>query len=121
MNKVSSFWQTYIFLALSSIGLVIAMVYFIWLNILANAKNELIYANKTMSNSTTSILQKHRSLLSVLGGQLIDLGGLEGATPAAKKLIKKVLSNNPDLAGFGLARPSGELTEIGRASCRERV
>lgn len=110
MKKVSSFWQTYIFLALSSIGLAVAMLYFVWLNIISNATNELIYANKTMASSTSSILQKHRSLLSVLGGQLIDLGGLETSTPAAQHLITKVLSNNPDLAGFGLARPSGELT-----------
>ena len=109
MYKFSLFWRSYIFLALSSTAFALTITYFIWQSILADAKSELIYANRIMSSSVHSILIKHESLLKILGERLLENNGLEENNQSSITLVNNLLKNNVELAGFGLAKPSGEL------------
>lgn len=109
MHKISILWRTYIFLVSFSVVCVGAISYFIWLNILSETKMELVSANKTLSSSVQSILRKNESFLQILGERLVDAGDFENPSRATRALISGLLKNNPELAGFGLAKPSGQL------------
>jgi len=84
------------------------MSYISWLDIKDNARIELQYANTLVTRSMQQVLNKDEALLEVLGTSLIELEAMQ-QTEKAQALINELLRKNPDLAGIGLADPSGQL------------
>jgi len=110
MHKTNTLWKTYLFVVATSITFTCAITYTIWIDIRSDATTELTHSNRTASNATQSTLRKSESLLTVLGQQLTNLRNKGPSGAASKKILNELLKNNPDIVGFGLAAPSGELT-----------
>ena len=87
----------------------LVMSYISWLDIKDNARVELKYANKIVTRSMQQVLNKDEALLEILGERLIELSAAH-QLDTAQELINDLLRNNTDLAGIGLADPSGQLT-----------
>lgn len=109
MDSRISLWRTYGFILLTSVVVAGSALYFEWENIVNSAEAELNYANKIISGSIESSLKANEALLKILGERLVANGALDKATPKAKLLVDELLTSNPQLAGIGLANPSGQL------------
>jgi len=109
MRVFSPLWRTFIFILIASLFSAIAMIYIEWNNIKNKASIELIYANKIMTSSIQSVFHKNEVLLKIIGQQLVKLGALTHSNSESQKLITNIQKNNPELAGLGLANPSGQL------------
>jgi diguanylate cyclase (GGDEF)-like protein len=108
MRVYSNLWKTYGFIVVSSMVTALVMSYISWLEIKDNARIELEYANKIVTHSMQQVLNKDEALLEVLGARLIELEAMQ-QPEKSQVLINELLRKNPDLAGIGLADPSGQL------------
>jgi len=86
----------------------IILVITTWYEVKAKAVLELNYTNKMISRSFSADLQQHEILLRLLGEQLLAIDVLHNPQKA-KPLIEKLLGADKSLAGFGVARPNGQL------------
>ena len=107
--SLNPLWRTFLFILLSSIVTGSAMIYIQWENIKSELIGELIYTNNIMTSSIQSVLHKNEALLLILGSRLVELGALHQPDSLAQNLINNLLKDNPELAGIGLANPSGQL------------
>ena len=121
MNSFNPLWRTYLFILCSSLVMAIAMVYFEWKDIKNATIKELQSANKIMASSAKSVLNKNEALLQVLGERLIELDALEHSSSMSLKLIDNLLKNNQEIAGFGLAEPSGQLVVTSSNMDRQKI
>lgn len=108
MRALNPLWRIYVFIVIASLAVTGAMVYIEWQNIKNEAHVELKYANNIFTHSLQSILHKNEVLLDILGNRLIELDPIKQPTKA-RRLINELLEKSPELAGFGLASPSGQL------------
>ncbi len=109
MDSKTSLWRTYAFIIASSIVAASVVIYLEWLAVIDKARTELIYTNNVMASSVQSSFRHHEGLLKILGERLVELDALNTASTQSKRLVDELLQNNPELAGFGLAAPSGQL------------
>ncbi|MEW5011063.1 MAG: EAL domain-containing protein [Cycloclasticus sp.] len=107
MQKFNGLWKTYIFIVTTSVIFAGVTAYFIWLNTHTQARTELIYSHRVISNSTQSVLSKNEGLLKTLGELLIALRKQQDPAIEPQQLFDSLLKTNPEIAGFGLAAPSG--------------
>ncbi len=82
-----------------------------WLETRQSALKELAHASRMMRDSTAAVLAHQESMLRVLGRRLEDLGALH-APAEGRRLMDLMLSLNEVVAGFGLARPDGQLVLV---------
>lgn len=101
-------WRIYRYTVLASLLLGAAVLYLQWRLVSEAARTELGYANDLVASSQQGVMRKYEALLALLGERLLELGGLEGA-PQARARVDRLLRHNPELAGFGLADPAGNL------------
>ncbi len=82
-----------------------------WFETRQSALQELAHASRMMRDSTAAVLGHQESMLRVLGRRLEDLGALH-APAEGRRLMDLMLSLNEVVAGFGLARPDGQLVLV---------
>ena len=109
IQKFNGLWKAYFFIVATSVVLAGVIAYFVWLSIYTQAKTELIYSHQIISSSTQSVLSKNEGLLKTLGELLIDLRQHQDPAIESQQLFDSLLETNPEIAGFGLADPSGHL------------
>ena len=100
-------WRSYIFIIIVSLLLLVVGSYFLWKTIINEAKTELTYANRVVSNSMNSLFHKNEALFKITGERLLELG-IFTQTDQSINLINELFANNPELAGIGIANPEGE-------------
>ena len=96
-----------IFVAIATTVLILTT----WYEVKKKAVLELQYINRMVSSSFASDLQQNETLLGLLGARLLEVDVLHHPE-RAQKLIRHPLKTNPSLAGFGIARPDGQLISI---------
>ena len=102
------------FFILFSIFVLIAttvLIFTSWYEVKKKATLELQYINKMVSSSYASDLRQYETLMGLLGARLQERNVLKHPY-AAQKVIRRPLETNPALAGFGIARPDGQLLGI---------
>jgi len=82
-----------------------------WSEVKQKAILELQYINSMVTSSFASDLQQNETLLGLLGARLLEVDVLNHPQ-RAQKLIRHPLKTNPSLAGFGIARPDGQVISI---------
>ncbi len=101
-------WRIYRYTVLASLLLGMAVLFLQWRMVSEAARTELGYANDLVARTQQGVMRKYEALLTLLGERLLDLGGLEGSPPARAR-VDRLLRHNPELAGFALADPQGNL------------
>ena len=109
MQSLNPLWRTFIFIIAASFLTAAAIIYVEWQNIKSEASKELLYANHIMTSSIQSVFHKNEALLKMLGERLVELGALQYPDSLSWNLVDNLLKDNPELAGIGLADPSGQL------------
>ncbi|MEW5008512.1 MAG: hypothetical protein AB1Y36_04430, partial [Cycloclasticus sp.] len=95
MQKFNGLWKTYIFIVTTSVIFAGVTAYFIWLNTHTQARTELIYSHRVISNSTQSVLSKNEGLLKTLGELLIALRKQQDPAIEPQQLFDSLLKTNP--------------------------
>jgi len=108
MPKHNTLWRTYVFIVVVSCLSAVTMAYLEWQHVKQTSRTELKYANRIVTSSMRVLLHKSEALLQILGERLIELDSVQQSGKALT-LVDALLENNPELAGFGLADPSGQL------------
>jgi len=108
MSKSNPIWRVYTFTTVISVIATVVMVFVRWEDIKREARTDLIYTNSIVTRSIQSVLNKNEVLLKILGERMVELGNIQNSDKAIE-LINGILLNNPELAGIGLADPSGQL------------
>jgi diguanylate cyclase (GGDEF)-like protein/PAS domain S-box-containing protein len=76
-----------------------------------DARTELLYIKSTLVQTTRTALKNYELVLHGLGSELVALGALQ--SPArGRALIERMASIDSGMAGFGLARPDGQLVLV---------
>ena len=101
-------WRIFAFICLASLLFGVAVWQMQWRHEKRQADSDLRYANELVANSLRILLRKYEAMLGVLGERLLELDGLAGAAQA-QSLVDRLLAENPELAGFGLADRAGNL------------
>ncbi len=84
-----------------------------WSDTRRDAENQLRYINSILVQNTRNTLKNYELVLKSAGNELIAAGALE--TPArGRALIDRMEAIDPGMAGFGLARPDGQLVLVSR-------
>ncbi len=82
-----------------------------WSDARRDAENQLRYINSILVQNTRTTLKNYEQVLNSAGNELIAAGALE--TPArGRMLIDRLEAADPGMAGFGLARPDGQLVLV---------
>ena len=89
-------------------ALACAVLFLQWRNVERGGITELKYASRLVATSLEVVMRKYESLLQLTGQRLLEVGGLRG-DQRAQAVLDRLLARNPELAGFGLADPEGNL------------
>ncbi len=82
-----------------------------WQEVRHDTETELHAMNRLLVQATREILAHHQTVLRILGERLLDIDA--GQYPErGRKLVDELLRLNPGMAGFGLARPDGQLVLV---------
>lgn len=104
-STMTSFFILFSFFVATATMILIATT---WFEVKKQAGVELGYVNKMVTRSFASELHQHETLLRLLGERLLEVDVLKNPEKA-RPLIEKLLHSDKSLAGFGLARPDGQL------------
>ncbi len=105
--RINPLWKTYFFIASMSVLFTAAATFVDYQRIEESARNELKYSNALVTHSIHNLLDKQELLLDALGKKLVKAGIMNKAKSST--LLDAMLKSNPELAGLGLALPSGQL------------
>ena len=108
MRDLNPLWRIYVFIVVVSLATASSMIYVEWQETKSSARIDLKYANTIFTHSLESLLHKNELLLDILGNRLVELNPSKHPDQA-KNLIDQILKKSPELAGFGLANPDGQL------------
>lgn len=108
MRELNPLWRIYIFIVITSLATASAMIYVEWHETKSSARTDLKYANHIFTHALESLLHRNELLLDILGNRLVELNPSKRPIKA-NKLINELLNKSPELAGFGLANPDGQL------------
>jgi diguanylate cyclase (GGDEF)-like protein len=99
-----------LFRALSLMALLVyaGAVVLMWRETLRETRATLTYINSMLVQSTRTTLKGHELILRGLAGELISHGTLE-QPEQGRSLIERMKTIDPGMAGFGLAKPDGQL------------
>jgi len=79
-----------------------------WLEVNKQVKSELDYFNRLFGQTIESTFQHQETVLKILGQRFLDIDA-SGNPERGRRLIDDLMRINPTMAGFGLARPDGQL------------
>jgi diguanylate cyclase (GGDEF)-like protein len=82
-----------------------------WYEVKQDLDDHLNHTNKLFHQTTEAILIHHESMLRVLGRRLLEVDAVR-YPERGRKLVNDLLELNPSMAGFGLARPDGQLVLV---------
>ena len=82
-----------------------------WLDSVDEARTELVHINSMLVQGTRTTLKGHEFVLGGLQGQLVSLGALD-EPERGRALIERMNAIDTGMAGFGLARPDGQLVLV---------
>jgi diguanylate cyclase (GGDEF)-like protein/PAS domain S-box-containing protein len=72
------------------------------------AETRLLYIKSTLVQNTRTTLKNYEQVLRGLGSELVAQGALQ-SPERGRELIERMEAIDPGMAGFGLARPDGQL------------
>ncbi len=75
------------------------------------AETRLLYVKSTLVQNTRATLKSFEQVLRGLGSELVAQGALQ-SPEHGRELIERMESIDPGMAGFGLARPDGQLVLV---------
>ncbi len=84
---------------------------YIWHSVDREARSELSSTNRQFVHMVRAEFGRQESMLRLLGSQLLAAGALE-EPGRGRALIDEMIRLNPAMAGFGLARPDGQLVLV---------
>ncbi len=84
------------------------LVAYLWHNTLTKTRNDLTYINSFLVQAVRTTLKEHEQFLRQLGKELLEVGTLD-YPENGRQLIEHIKQIEPDMAGFGLALPNGQL------------
>ena len=118
--RLNRLTMLFILFSLSGLGIVLIMIYMSWQDVRQKAYSELEHVNTFVYSAFEADLYKYDSLLRLLGERLAKMDVLE--TPeAGRALLERTLGMNPNLAGFGVARPDGQLVLVTSVSAEQTL
>lgn len=82
-----------------------------WVSALKDTQNSLTHINSAQVQGVYSTLKAHELVLKGLGSELFSKGALNNPENG-RELIERMKSIDPNMVGFGLARPDGQLVLI---------
>ena len=82
-----------------------------WFQVIKETEDDLGYINRMLAQGIRTTLTAHELVLNNLGEQLVFLGADEDPE-RGRPLIERMLATDGGMAGFGLARPDGQLVLI---------
>jgi len=91
--------------------IVLAVIYMNWQDVKQKAEADLGHVNTFVYSAFEADLYKYESLLRLLGDRLQEMNVLEDPEKG-RALLERTLKMNPNLAGFGLAEPDGNLVLV---------
>jgi len=83
----------------------------LWHQNLSETKSSLAYVNSMLVQGVRTTLKGHELVLRGLGHELVRLGSLDDPE-SGRTLIERMRQIDPGMAGFGLARPDGQLVLV---------
>ena len=83
----------------------------IWDQVNDDVDSQLNFLNQLLLQNTQDTFKQHESVLRVLAERLLDLDVINHPDKA-RQLINNIHLINPTLAGFGVARPDGQLVIV---------
>ncbi|HFD81090.1 MAG TPA: EAL domain-containing protein [Gammaproteobacteria bacterium] len=101
-----------------SLLIVIAFVFYAyhsWQGIRREAATELKFISQLLSRTTDEVFSHHSSVLRILGERLREVDALHHPE-RGRQLVDELLQLNPEIAGFGLSRPDGQLVLVSAVS-----
>ena len=110
-------------LAIVFVGALIAYLAFaaaLWHETQGDVENELSYLTELVHQSTVSTLIKHESTLRMLGQRLVAMGAVT-QPERGRELIEAMNAIDRGMAGFGLARPDGQLVLVSNIPAGHRL
>ncbi|OUS09424.1 hypothetical protein A9Q89_12980 [Gammaproteobacteria bacterium 53_120_T64] len=108
MKVLSHLWHIYLFLLISSIGVLIALSVNQWRQIKQDAYSELRYLNDVSYNSMRSLLGHQKSTFDRLGEKILRLELLD-KPDKLKELISIEVRSNDEITAFMVRDANGEL------------
>jgi diguanylate cyclase (GGDEF)-like protein len=99
-------WQLYLFLVLSSVLLLSAVVYLKWTDIEKWSIKEQTYLHNLITRSANDRFSQQEAMLKMLGERLLEIGIFEDREKA-KALLDIFLKENPVFVAYGLTDPRG--------------
>ena len=82
-----------------------------WHSALKDTQNSLTHINSAQVQGVYATLKSYELVLASLGGELFSIGALSHPENG-RELIERMKSIAPDMVGFGLARPDGQLVLV---------
>lgn len=84
-----------------------------WMQTRSAFERELDHLNRTMVQTTEAVFANQESMLRLLGRRLEEVGALQDPE-RGRALVEQMMAINTWMAGFGLARPDGQLLLVSR-------
>lgn len=89
----------------------IAAMIYVWHLVLRDTEDSLKHINSMLTQGVRTTLKGHELVLRGLGKELLEMGALEN--PENGRLtMERMKAFDPSMAGFGLARPDGQLVLV---------
>jgi diguanylate cyclase (GGDEF)-like protein len=93
------------------LGVYAAYAWLLWQESLRDTEQELAYTNSLLAQATRSVLNQQEHSLRLLGQRLVDVGSLDNPE-AGRRILDSMRELDPFMAGWGFARPDGQLLLI---------
>ncbi|RMG49596.1 MAG: EAL domain-containing protein, partial [Gammaproteobacteria bacterium] len=98
----------FLILLLSYMAAYVLFAVYTWFDTIGDQGERLDFRSSMLAAATDDLLYHYEGLLRLTGQSALHAGVLEDPE-RARDLIERVLAENPALAGYGLARPDGQL------------
>lgn len=86
-------------------------VFWHWIDARRDAETQLRYINSILVQNTRTTLRNYELVLESAGSELVAAGALENPE-RGRALAERLRAIDPGMAGFGLARPDGQLVLV---------
>lgn len=104
-------WTLFVILVLGSVFILALFTYFRWASIQQNYLLQQRSLVQLVTHATHSLFVNQEMVLDILGNELIKDQRLESPIHS-RQILDDLLALNPDIVGFGLATPDGQLKVV---------
>lgn len=111
IRRLNTITTLFLLFTLSGFAILLIMIYMNWEDVRQKTYSELEHVNTFVYSAFEADLYKYDTLLQLLGERLAEMDVMRHPE-AGRALLERTLSMNPNLAGFGVARPDGQLTVV---------